>query len=124
MIASCRPFQTACTQLKMQLNVINLITGRKDSIKVRMAEIATGRFNLQSLEDSAPTRKRKCTNKAAKSRKKAQQTLPAAYFQLTPEDLRIADERLSAVFLQSSDFTPTVLFTKASGHGLNSHDWK
>ena len=88
-----------------------------------MAEIATGRFNLQSLEDSVPTNPQ-CTNKAAKSRKKAQQTLPAACFQLTPEDLRIVDERLSAVFLQSSDFTPTVLFTKASGHGLNSHDWK
>ena len=104
-------------------HIINLITGREDSQKVRMCEIATGRFDLEQSEHPIlPVRKRKRGDAASGSG--AQQNLPVACYRLTAENARIADERLSSVISPCSDFTPTKLFSKTSGHGLKSHDWK
>ena len=95
-------------------HIINLVTGREDSQKVRMCEIATGRFNLDQSEHATPVKKRKRSDYAASGSGK-QQTLPVACYRLTAENARTADERLSSVISPSLDFTPTKLFSKTTG---------
>ena len=93
-------------------NIVHLITGRKDSEKVRQAEIAYGRFGLAE----------KGHGTAKKSGRKKAQNLPTACFRLSSEEIKTADSRASLVILPSGDFTPSTVFSKPSQ--LKSHDWK
>lgn len=93
-------------------NIVHLITGRKDSEKVRQAEIAYGRFGLAE----------KGHGTAKKSGRKKTQNLPTACFQLSSEEIKTADSHASLVILPSGDFTPCTVFSKPSQ--LKSRDWK
>ena len=100
-----------------------IIIGKEDSTKVRKAENAFGSSNVSILIQPV-TKKRKTSGVASKGRKKKQEEsqVSVAPFQLTAQEMRVADERVSSVIFPSHDFTPTAVFSKPTT--LKSHDWK
>lgn len=89
-------------------HLFNLITGKEDSVKVRAAEVASGRFGITSSAISKRT-------KGAKK--------PDVPYLLTPEQISIANQRALSIRTPAHiDYVSKQIFSKTAG--LKSHDWK
>ena len=85
-------------------HIVNLIAGKKDSIKVRKQEQQCKRFRSAWMKDNLST-------------------LPQAPFCLSKEEIVVADERACSVCVPSGfDWKPRSVFGKNTG--MKSHEWK
>ena len=94
-------------------NIFMLLIGKKDSVKVRKAEISQERFGLVPSEEEQGS---------TSGRRKQSRRLPEACFRLSSADITIADKRMNEINTPASDFTPRGVFSRPVG--LKSHDWK
>ncbi len=88
--------------------LFHLIIGKNSSSKVQQAEKNAKRVHLVCEDDPSVA--------SQKSRKK----IPC--YQLSPDDIKIANTRINSVILPLQDFTPSNTFSRT--FGLKSHDWK
>ncbi len=83
--------------------LFHLIIGKDSNSKVQQAEKNAKRMHLVCEDDASARKKIPC-------------------YQLSPDDIKIANRRINSVILPSQDFTPSNTFSRT--FGLKSHDWK
>lgn len=104
--------------------IVQLLTGYKDSAKVRKAEQELGRFSSSWIQESQEKSSESATIEGKKGKKgKKKGNLPDAPFRLSNDALKIADTRARNIQVPVGyGWTPKPIFSKYSY--MKSHDWK
>lgn len=92
-------------------NIFMLLIGKKDSAKVRKAEISQQRFGLAPSDEEQGS---------TSGWRKQSRKLPEACFRLSTADITIADKQMNEINIPAADFTPRGVFSRPIG--LKSHD--